>query len=327
MNPGRSHLGRTHVWGLALASIVAVALLHWPVINLGHQPDSLLMIRPWTWSELRASLTGTWLFSSVDNYHRPLTTLITAADFAAFGLNSRALHVVSLLTVSVACWLLGCWLWLEAGSAVAVAGMAVYLTHPVLLDSSIAGPYQYHILSAAIVAATLWLWASRRHAMTLRCWWPMLVLPVVGFYLKEDTIMVLPAILLLQSLRARMCATCRGPLGRSSAPPLRSPCGSAPSGGGCSPGSTPPTDSGIVWEPRRSGLRPTPRPEPRSGCSRIASYWSAPRASCCCFKSAAPDTRGGTRNREPAGHGSADSCSWWRAASRWPSSWTCAQRG
>lgn len=189
---------------LALTCVIGVGLLHWPTLFLGVEPDTLLAIRPWSSHELREALTGTWLFPTVDFYHRPLATLWFAADFTAVGLNSRALHGVSLLLLAATAWLLLEWIWAEAGAWTGVAVLTMYLTHPQLLDSTIAGAqYQFHMAPLVIVTATLLLWRHRRHTATLTGWWPMLLLPCLGFYFKEDTIVVVPAMLVLQTVRAR----------------------------------------------------------------------------------------------------------------------------
>ena len=203
MTPER--LSRSHIWSLAVASVLAVGIIHWRTLFIGLQPDTLLCVRPWTMAELQRSLAGTWLFPNVDLYHRPLATLIFWAGFTAFGLNSWALHATSLLMLVGTCWLLGGWLAREAGITVALSVMAFYLTHPVLLDSTIAGPqYHFHLIPLVLVAGTVRLWVARRSGRTLAAWWPILALPVVGFYAKEDTIMIVPVLLVLQALRARL---------------------------------------------------------------------------------------------------------------------------
>jgi hypothetical protein len=58
----------------------------------------------------------------------------------------------------------------------------------------------------------LWWW-SRRAAFvsTWRAWWPVAAFAVVGFYFKEDTVMVLPALLVVQWIGASRTGTVPAP--------------------------------------------------------------------------------------------------------------------
>lgn len=189
--------------GCGLLTVVLV--LEWRVLWLGAHPDTLIAIRPWSAADLRSALTGHWLFPAVTPYYRPLATLLFAADFEIFGLNLPALHFMSLVLLALVATLMLRWLSREADTLTAVCAVALYVTHPVLLDAAVAVPlYQIHLLSTAMVALALCAWTTRCTSVSLRAWWPMFALAAVGFFVKEDTALVLPGLLVLQWVRARV---------------------------------------------------------------------------------------------------------------------------
>jgi len=194
---------------VALLAAGATALVHHGVVNLPLINDDYLVLRPWSRAELLSTLTGTWdpyRFNEV--YHRPLAALIQAAQFWAFGVNAKALHLVSLAGVAAIAWLLGVFVKRETGSRVAtVAVVLAFIAHPALPDAVSAWIFQQmHIAACLSMAAMLLLW-QRIRDQPARRWWPLLSIAAAVFYLKEDTVMVLPGILTAQWLCARLLGT------------------------------------------------------------------------------------------------------------------------
>ena len=185
--------------------LLVVLVLEWRVLWLGAHPDMLIAIRPWSAADLGSALTGHWLFPAVTPYYRPLATLLFAADFELFGLNLPALHFMSLAWLALIATIMLHWLRREGDTLTAVCAVALYVTHPVLLDAAVAVPvYHIHLLATAIVALALSVWTTRCTSVSVRAWWPFFALAAAGFLVKEDTALLLPGLLVLQWMRARV---------------------------------------------------------------------------------------------------------------------------
>ncbi len=191
---------------LAVVAIVGVAITHAVVLSFGLRSDDYMMLRPFSEADVRHVLTGPWgpLGSGQDAYFRPLTTLYLAGLFDIFGLHTWPMHLLSLVELSVVAWLLGLFLWRDLGLKVALIGVVLYLVQPSLPDSTSAWILnQMHLLALIVVAAALLVWQSRRQDPRPVRWIPIFLLTALGVFIKEDTAMILPALLALQWARAR----------------------------------------------------------------------------------------------------------------------------
>lgn len=193
-------------WVISGALIVCVVALYHPVLTYGVWWDDLLDLRPHTAHEVWQSLIGHWSVDGwQDSYHRPLAAIHSVLLFEIFGLNGAALHSVSLVITTAIVLLVWSWARRDGGWPLGAVVALVYLTHPVLPNSTVAWVFsQKSALAMLFVALALRLWVVRRESVSLRAWWPMAACAVAGFFYKEDTIMVLPAIGLLQAWRARV---------------------------------------------------------------------------------------------------------------------------
>ncbi len=208
MTPPTVTTGRARTtWAFALAALVAISAigLHWRTLGLGLHSDAYVTLHPWSRAELWQAITGRWMPEFVEPYHRPLSSMVFAAQFATFGLHARALHAVSLVVMAIAAWGLGRLVLADVGPRAAVLAVLVYLSHPVLLESTTVLIHNLPLdLCLLLVLAVLSIWRRARHTIRARAWWPIFALAVVAFYIREDAFMVLPAVVALQWLRARL---------------------------------------------------------------------------------------------------------------------------
>lgn len=180
-------------------------LFYWQVLSYGLWFDDYMDLRPWGQADVWRALTGAWSVQGwQDPYHRPLSSLLTFLLFELFGLNTRALHAMSLVGLAIIVIVL-----FEAVRRLvdrrwAIVVVVVYVLHPVLPNSTLAWVGNLkHVAAVVTVVCALWWWAARGASVTWRAWWPIAACAVVGFYLKEDTVMVLPALLVTQWIIAR----------------------------------------------------------------------------------------------------------------------------
>jgi hypothetical protein len=194
---------RTLLW---LAAIAAAAV--W-LTYAGSLHDDLFwddygVLRPRSWADLVGVLHGEW--QAGPPFYRPLATWYYALCFDLFGLNAVPLHILSILELTCAAWLTGVFVLRETRSGPAAAfAAALFGVHPAIAFSS--GPWfsnQFHLLVTLCTIGALLCWQARRHAPQARAWWPIGALVAIGCLIKEDTLMVLPALLLLQYARARL---------------------------------------------------------------------------------------------------------------------------
>lgn len=190
---------------LVLAALITAGTiaLHWRTLGLGLHSDAYVILHPWSRAELWQAITGRWMPEFVEPYHRPLSSMVFAAQFAIFGLHAQALHAVSLVVMAMAAWGLGRFVLAETGRRASVLAVLIYLTHPVLLESTTVLIHNLPLaLCLLVVLTVLSVWRRARHDISWRAWWPIFLWSVIAFYVREDAFMVLPAVLALQWARA-----------------------------------------------------------------------------------------------------------------------------
>ncbi len=201
------HLDQRAIRYVVIAAlVVCVVAMYHPVLSYGIWWDDYMDLRPQTADGVWRSLTGHWSVAGwQDNYHRPLAAIHNALLFQVFGLNTVALHAVSLVGVTVIVLVLFSWARREVAWPLAAGIALAYLAHPVLPNSTVAWVgNQKHVFAMVCVTLALRLWVMRRASVRWRAWWPVAACAVAGFLYKEDTIMVLPALAALQAVRARV---------------------------------------------------------------------------------------------------------------------------
>jgi hypothetical protein len=187
---------------MALAGLVTI-LVHGATLQYGFHYDDYYFIRPHTMREVVASFRGPWDLTGVMvKFYRPLTVAFSAVRFEVFGFNAVAHHTTSLTLFATASVLLA-WLVyrITARGAAAVLAVLFFVGHPSMPYSLVAWiTNQMHLLQILVVLCALAWWDAVR-AKPLAWWLPLLLFAVAAFLIKEDGIMLLPAILALHALR------------------------------------------------------------------------------------------------------------------------------
>ncbi len=128
-----------------------------------------------------------------------------AARFAWFGINSRAYHAASVAAFALAAALAGWVAWRVTGRRLAgAATAATFAVHPAMPYALVSWvTNQMHLLEVLVVLLALAWWSAIR-ARSFPWWMPLWLLAAAAFLVKEDGVMLLPAILGLHWLRRRI---------------------------------------------------------------------------------------------------------------------------
>lgn len=209
----RTGSGRRAALLLAVVAAGVTAALYGRSLGFDLQCDDLLVIRPWSRDELLAVWHGTWeptgLFAV---FFRPLSTWLYAGLFELFGLNAPAHFAVSLIWLAVVIWMSAWFITRETGRlGVGVVAALVYAAHPNVPWSMGAWiTNDFHKLTGTVALAALLLW-QRVRTRGEGAWWPLGLLVTACFLVKEDGVMLIPALLGLQWARARLMGDVRPP--------------------------------------------------------------------------------------------------------------------
>ncbi len=179
---------------LATSGLLLVYTGH---IATGLYYDDYHFVRPWPWLDLRRVWFGSWDPTGIESvFYRPLTAWLFAARFWLFGINTTAMHVVSVLGHGLCALLLGWFLRREhAPRPIAALGVWTYAVYPVFPHAQVSWlTNQMHLAESMVVITALIWWQGLRAAPPLR-WLTLACLTVIAFLIKEDGAM-LPSVLL-----------------------------------------------------------------------------------------------------------------------------------
>jgi hypothetical protein len=198
---------------VAAVALTATVAVYGSTLAYGFRYDDYFLFRPWTLAELTGVWSASWDPTGISvPFYRPLTAWWYAASFEIFGVNSTAMHAVSLALHAVCAVLVSQFLrregvpWLTAGF-----GAVLYAVHPILVYAQTAWlTNQMHALASVTVLVTLLLW-QRARTRSAKAWLVLLPMALVAFLIKEDTIMLVPVLLLLTALRRLMVERDAGP--------------------------------------------------------------------------------------------------------------------
>jgi hypothetical protein len=190
--------------GLSLAiATLGVALAYGKTLAFGFQYDDYHFVRPWTWGEWLQTLHGSWDPTKIESdFYRPLTAAWFALRFEIIGLNGVAAHAISLAAMIACAWLAGVFVRRETGSdRAALFATGLFAIHPAFAYSQAVWlTNQMHLLASLIVLASLLVW-QRVRDRPAAAWWPLVVLQLAGFGVKEDLVMLAPLLVALTILR------------------------------------------------------------------------------------------------------------------------------
>lgn len=198
---------------LALVAGTLTAIFYGRAWRFDLQCDDLLMIRPWSRAELFSVWHGTWEPSGAFAvFFRPIATWFYAGTFELFGFNAHAHMLLSLAMLAAVAWLLALFVARESESLIAGAMAAfLYLVHPNVPWST--GTWvtnDFHKLTAISALCALLVWQRLRH----KPWAHWLLLgpfAVLCFLVKEDGLMLIPALVSMQWARAKLVGDVRTP--------------------------------------------------------------------------------------------------------------------
>src|SRR5258705_2006527 len=199
--------------GLAVIAASGVTWAYASTAGFGFRYDDYGVVRPWTATEVRRVLDHSWYPTGIEpNFYRPLAAWWYALRFSVFGLNATAQHMVSLTGLTVCALWAGLFVWRETNRAYAAAiATLLYAIYPAFVYSqAIWLTNQMHLFASLVVLGALLVWQRARRVGGAAWWW-LLVLQVVGFGFKEDTIMLLPLLIGLTLLRRWMIGDARMP--------------------------------------------------------------------------------------------------------------------
>ena len=190
---------------LAVAA-AAVAGLYGRAWRFDLQCDDFVYIRPWSSAEVQGVWHGTWDPNHVDaTFFRPLASWFLAGTFEAFGVHAVPHLLLSLALLTAVVAALAVFVARESGSTgLGALAAVIYALHPnTPWSTGVWVMNDFHKLAALAVLTALLVW-QRVRARPLATWWPILLLATAAFLVKEDNLMLMPALLSAQWLRARM---------------------------------------------------------------------------------------------------------------------------
>jgi len=189
-------------WPLALLAAVIVLPLYWPSLTFDLFDDDYLLLRPWPPEHLVGVLTGPWFVAIDPDYYRPVAIYIYKAMFWTFGLNTRALHVIPLVIMTMLAWLVGRVVRRETGSvSLGAVATGLYAIHPITVAA--VGPWivnQYQGVVSLMVLLSL-LWWQRCRDQPWPHWLPLLIPITIGAFTKETGLMIPLMIIAIHRLR------------------------------------------------------------------------------------------------------------------------------
>lgn len=197
----RLKLHRLALVGVALSG---VGVAYWQTLGFGFRYDDYHLVRPWASAELWQVLHGSWDPSGIESsFYRPFAVYWFALRFVVFGLNAVAQHAISLVGMAIAAVLAGLFVERETESPRAgLLAAGLYAVHPAFVYSQAVWlTNQMHLVASLVVLTALVVW-QRVRSRSVSSWWPLLVLQLIAFGIKEDTVMLAPVLLLLTCLRA-----------------------------------------------------------------------------------------------------------------------------
>lgn len=187
----------------AVAAVLGIAAVYVGQGDTGLYYDDYHLVRPLRPLELRRVWFGSWDVTGIERpFYRPITTYLFALRFWLFGLNTAALHAVSLIGHALCAGLTAWWLRREGlSSGAAVFGAWLYAIHPLFPYAQVSWiTNQMHLAESLLVLVGLLVWQTVRDRPLT--WW-VLLLPVAiaTFFVKEDALMLLPVTVVLTIVR------------------------------------------------------------------------------------------------------------------------------
>ena len=186
----------------AVVAIAGVWLMYAPTLHYGFDYDDYHFVRPYPIEEIQSVFAGPWDASGIEvPFYRPLTIAFYAARFHFFALNSEAYHALSLAMFAAAVLMFGLLVRaMLASTGAGLTAMMLLIVHPAMPYAAVAWvTNQMHLLALLIVLGGL-LWWNHVRARSARWWMPLIAFEAAALLVKEDGVMLVPAIIAVHLL-------------------------------------------------------------------------------------------------------------------------------
>lgn len=192
--------------GAAVLIIALVVIFYARTLSFGLFWDDYAELRPRSWDAVMGAWTGEWDPGGVwPVFYRPLTMMLYATLYSTFGHDATSLHLINLVLLGVAAWMLRAFVAREVSSPMlGTVASVLLIVHPETPSTLAAWISQhFHLAALLSVLAALLVWQRVRGSSAGRWAWVLLPL-TIGVLVKEDVLVVALALLGWQWLRARI---------------------------------------------------------------------------------------------------------------------------
>ncbi len=207
-------LSRPTLGLLAIGALALALATHALTLRFALQPGDYALLRPFTQGESLAVLSGPWAAadSGLGAYYRPAAAILFGGLFEILGVHARWLHALALLEVAAVIWFAALFAAREGGVRAGIVTGLLFAVHPLLPGAaSVSAGALATLTSLALAGLALLRWQRARTDLRLLAWWPIFALIGIGTFVREDLIVLAPALLLLQWWRARNIGDVRPP--------------------------------------------------------------------------------------------------------------------
>ncbi len=190
----------------AVLIALLILVLYGRTLGYGLVWDDFAALRPRSAAALVGAWTGEWDPGGVwPVFYRPLSIVVYHTMFRLLGHHALWLHAVNLIELWLAAWLLRVFVQRETQSAVfALIAATLLVLHPETPSSLAAWiSQQFQLVPLIWVLSAMLVWQRTRAGAT-SAWGLTLATLTLGVLMKEDVLMVAPALVAWQAIRARV---------------------------------------------------------------------------------------------------------------------------
>ncbi len=189
----------------ALLIGLLILALYGRTLGYGLVWDDYAAFRARPLAALLGAWAGPWDPGGVwPNFYRPLSIALYAVLYQVFDHNTVGLHAMNLVELFLAAWMLRAFVRRETDSnALGLAAAMALVLHPETPSSLAAWiSQQFHLVELIAVVGAMLVWQRVRHRRPAAWVWVLAPL-TLGVLIKEDVLMIVPALLTWQLIRAR----------------------------------------------------------------------------------------------------------------------------
>lgn len=202
---GRAAVTASRSRAAAVLVAALILILYGRTLFYGLVWDDFAALRPRSMTALLGAWRGPWDPGGVwPDFYRPMSMAVYNVMFRIFGHHAAWLHAVNLGELWLAALMLRLFVCRETASkTVGLVAAILLVLHPETPSSLAAWISQQFQLVALIWVLTAMLWWQRARHRGVMSWALVLAALTPGLLMKEDVLMVAPALLAWQRIRAR----------------------------------------------------------------------------------------------------------------------------